>query len=301
MGSNWVRYTLAEGNQGHAEGTNAMLKRVSLAVICLSWLTYTAPAAAQEHATLVLHSGERISGELLDMGGAGFALRVGGQDRQVATTDVTAIEFVGSQPNRSVQSRLNMGHQLVVLRNGQVVEGRLTDIGGTSPLRITIETPSGPQNLSSSEIATVYLANPLRMAAMHDVTEGAVGTTDSNGVTTIMVPGNQEWTSTGIVVREGEMVRITAGGRIKFGPTDSDYAPAAGAGRQLMGPGAPLPNAPKAALLGRIDGSQPFLIGTLGTIRMPASGTLHLGFNDDMVSDNSGELQVTIAKGARRR
>ena len=54
-----------------------MLKRVSLAVICLSWLTYTAPAAAQEHATLVLHSGERISGELLDMGGAGFALRVG--------------------------------------------------------------------------------------------------------------------------------------------------------------------------------------------------------------------------------
>lgn len=281
-----------------------MLKRASLAVVCLSWLASAAPAAAQEHATLVLRSGERISGELLDLGGAGFALRVSGQDRQVATSDVAAIEFVWGQPTRSVQSRLNMGQQLVVLRNGQVVEGRLTDIGGTSPLRMTIEAASGTQNLSSSEVATVYLANPFRVAAMADVREGAVattGTTGSDGVRTIAVPGNQEWTSTGIVVRQGEMVRITSTGRIKFGPNEGDYAPAAGVGRQPMGAGAPLPNAPKAALLGRIDANQPFLIGTLGAIRMPASGTLHLGFNDDMVSDNSGELQVTIAQGARRR
>src|SRR3954462_12752337 len=54
-----------------------------------------APALAQEAATVVLRSGERVSGELVDMGGSGFAVRVGGSIRRVPTGDVAVVDFGG--------------------------------------------------------------------------------------------------------------------------------------------------------------------------------------------------------------
>ena len=50
------------------------------------------------------------------------------------------------------------------------------------------------------------------------------------------------------------------------------------------------------ALIGRINSGAPFAIGNQETVRMPASGTLYLGINDDNVSDNSGHFQVVISR-----
>ena len=109
-------------------------------------LALAGPTTASQSATVVLRSGERISGELVDMGGSGFELRVGGASRRVPTGDVAVIDFSGgsSFPDAEV-NQIPAGQHLVVLSSGQVVAGNLFDIGGTQPLRISVNTArSGP-------------------------------------------------------------------------------------------------------------------------------------------------------------
>src|SRR3954469_18520105 len=82
------------GSQEIQEEMN-MFKRTILA-LSVAALAITGVAQAQENATLTLRSGERISGQLVDMGGSGFAVRVNGQDRNIGTNDVAVIDFSGS-------------------------------------------------------------------------------------------------------------------------------------------------------------------------------------------------------------
>jgi hypothetical protein len=264
-----------------------MLKRAVLVTLCFGLLA-SAPSFAQEQATIVTKSGERISGSLVDMGGVGFTIRVNGNDRNVATNDVAVIEFTGAgSVSADVRNRLNAGQQFVVLRNGQVVEGRLYDIGGTSPLRITVDTPSGQRDLTSSEVAQVYLANS-------SSDRNAVATTGNNNGA-ITVPGNQDWVSTNVTVNSGERLNITASGQVKYGPDRDHQASVAGA-RLQRNPNSPVPNAPLGALIGRIDEGPAFYIGSSRNVTVPASGTLYLRVNDDIVNDNSGAFQVRISK-----
>jgi hypothetical protein len=60
---------------------NIMLKRtiVAASVAALSF----AAVSAQESATFTLRSGERISGQLVDLSGSGFQVRVNGQDGEL--------------------------------------------------------------------------------------------------------------------------------------------------------------------------------------------------------------------------
>ena len=94
-------------------------------------------------------------------------------------------------------------------------------------------------------------------------------------------------------MQNGQTLTFNSSGQVKFGPERTHTAQPAGA-RLQRGPNAPLPTAPLGALIGRIDDGQPFLIGAQRSVRMPASGTLHLRVNDDIDTDNSGSFQVTI-------
>ena len=128
-------------------------------------------------------------------------------------------------------------------------------------------------------------------------TTGAADTRDGAGTTsrTIVVPATRQWTPTNIRVNQGDRIRIQTTGEIQWTPNASDRARAAGALDQKRTPGAPMPNSFAGALLGRIDSGQPFGIGDLTSIVVPASGQLYLGINDDTVSDNSGQFQVVIS------
>ena len=263
-----------------------MLKRAALVAFCIGLLA--GPSFAQEQATIVTRSGDRISGALVDMGGVGFTIRVNGNDRNVPTNDVAVIEFTGAgSVSADVRNRLNAGQQFVVLRNGQVIEGRLYDIGGTNPLRVTVDTPSGQRDLTSSEVAQVYMANPSGGGA-----QVQPGTTAGG---TITVPGNQDWVSTNVSVNRGERVNFTASGQVKYGPNRDHQASVAGQ-RLQRNPNAPVPNAPLGSLVGRIDDGPAFYIGSTKTVTMPGEGTLYLRVNDDIVDDNSGTFQVRISK-----
>jgi len=254
------------------------------------------PVFAQETATLALRSGERPSGQLIDMNGSGFILRVNGQDRTIPTGEVSAVEFVGGAPPADAQARINAGQPVVVLRNGQVIDGRLSDVGGTSPLRLTIETASGPREFSSRDVAQAYV-NP--------VASGVVGTAGQAATTAapapipagaITVPANAGWVNTNIAVKRGDRLTFNAVGDVMISPTASSGI---GGSPAVTNPAAAylLRGAPAGALIGRVGNGTPFLIGSnTQPIAVNASGTLQLAVNDDQLNDNTGEFHVSISR-----
>ena len=142
----------------------SMFKRMVLA-LSVAALSVTGVAHAQESATLTMRSGERVSGQLVDMGGSGFAVKVNGQDRNIPTNDVAVIDFSGGSMSDSDWAKVTDGQHAAWLKNGQTVAGQLFDIGGTSPLRISFKTSSGDRELSSNEISRIVLAKPSTGAA----------------------------------------------------------------------------------------------------------------------------------------
>lgn len=274
-----------------------MLKRVIGALACTAVLLFAAPAYAQESATLVLRSGERVSGELVDLNARGFAIRVGGELRRVNKADVAIVEFSGAGGaalNSDWTSKVNSGQQAVQLRSGEMVAGNLYDISGTHPLKITIDTPSGRREFNSSQVGRLYL-NTQGTSAV------ATGGTSSQPSVpgAIVVPGNQQWVATGLTVRRGETINFQMTGEVQLSASANDKAQPAGAMSQRKAPGSPLPNEFAGALIARIGNGQPFAIGNQTAVRMPESGPLYLGVNDDAVGDNSGQFNVVVTRPRR--
>jgi len=260
-----------------------MFKRtiVAASVAALSF----AAVSAQESATFTLRSGERISGQLLDMGAAGFQIRSNGQERTIPTGEMALIDFAGSGMSSGDWDRVS-GGPVIWLRNGQTINGSLVDVGGASPLRITIRTSDGERDLTSSEVSRIAMSRP--------TDTGTSATTGSGSGNNVTVSARSQWTPTGITVRRGETVRITADGEIRISGDSNDRATASGVVNQRFDAGAPLPRTLAGALIGRIGNGQPFGIGTSATIQAPANGQLFLGINDSNVSDNDGAFQVSI-------
>ena len=128
-----------------------------------------------------------------------------------------------------------------------------------------------------------------------------VSTTPVSQEKTLVVPGNSRGTDTGIELRSGDSVTITASGNITAGRRAGVVSPdggRAGLGGALLGT-RPVPNAGVGALIGYLrtpDGqvSQPFMVGSQQAITSPADGRLFLLINDDNYSDNSGQFDVRI-------
>ncbi len=270
-----------------------MFKRTILALSAAA-LTITGVAQAQENATLTLRSGERVSGQLVDMGGSGFEVRVNGQGRQIATGDVSVIDFSGNTMSEADWAGAGNGQQ-VVLKNGTTVNGQLFDIGGTSPLRITVKTGSGDREFSSNEIARIILARPSGAAA--PATSGLAAPT-GNGIS---VSPRQQWTSTGLTVKKGEVLSFNTSGDVQLSGDAGDIAASAGSKRGTNSAAGPLRNALAGALIGRIGNGPAFAIGNQSTVPMPAAGQLFLGVNDDNLGDNQGEFRVDIQRTNTRR
>jgi len=280
-----------------------MVNRVLLTATCL-WCLGVVPAVAQVPATLILRSGERIAGDLVDLNAGGFSMRVNDKPRTVRPLDVAMVQFADpGDLSLDAQKKLAAGQQFAVLRDGGTADGRLVDVGGRRPLRLTFESPSGAtRNLTSAEVAVVYLARPASgqwQAPGAAAAASAVPATPGQRVFT--VSGSQAWTSTLLIFQAGDMVGFRATGQVRLSPDASDVVPPGGVPRSKVGPNAPLPVAPRGALVGRIDGGQPFMLGAQQSVRIPANGILYLGVNDDLTSDNGGEFQVTVSILPRRR
>lgn len=119
----------------------------------------------------------------------------------------------------------------------------------------------------------------------------------------ITVPGNQSGgVDTGIDLRSGDQVTITATGNItagqRVGVVSADGS-RVGVSSILGTSRRPVPNAGVGALVGYIlqtngQPSQYFLVGSQATLTTPVDGRLYLLVNDDNYSDNSGSFSVRI-------
>lgn len=91
------------------------------------------------------------------------------------------------------------------------------------------------------------------------------------------------------------MMYFVASGEWRWGPNRRDDA--AGERNSPRNYLRPMPGQPAPALIGRIgDGAAPFIIGAeAGPFRVRSSGRLYLGINDDVLTDNTGSLRVTIS------
>jgi len=119
----------------------------------------------------------------------------------------------------------------------------------------------------------------------------------------IAVQGNQpRGVDTGIDLRAGDQVTITATGNVTAGRRAGVVSPDGGrqsAGAVFGASAYPVPTAGVGALIGYIlqpngQNSQPSLIGSQATFTTPVDGRLYLLVNDDNYSDNSGSFSARI-------
>jgi len=248
--------------------------------------------AAQPSTTVMLRSGEQFTGQLVDLGGSGFAFNLNGQEREIQPSDVVYIDFGGGDFNVPNEvANLAGGQHAAVLYNGSVVVGQFYDVGGRQPLRITFRTSSGERELSSNDVRRIYLNRP----------QANAGATPSGGgqSRTVNVSATQQWTPTGLNVRQGQNVQFQSNGQINLDRNGVMSTPGGNPG--MFDRQGPLPTTPTGALIGRIGGAgarggggTPFLIGTQNLVVMPANGQLFLGVNDRVLNDNSGSYQIQI-------
>lgn len=259
-------------------------------------------SAVQQASTILLSSGETVTGELVDHGGVGFTVRVGGQDRVISQADVVSIDFGGGPLEHPAAARdLAAGNSLVVLRSGEAVAGQFYDVSGTTPLRIVVRTPSGERTFMSNDVRRIYMQRaPGAPATAADAPPAAL----TDPIATVAVSARTGWTDSGITVAQGERLRFAATGTIVFSPR-GHRAPPAGSEDNLRDTNAPVRTALQGALIGRVGGTvrgrgaaagTVFVIGSQTSVVMPAGGQLFLGINDSGLDDNSGQFSVQIGR-----
>jgi hypothetical protein len=263
-------------------------------------------AVAAEQATFILSNGERRSGELSASGpeAANFVngrLSLSGQ--QVPIDQVAVIDLAGGTPSATELSRVPKGPaQAVVMRSGHAQAGKFVNIvrGDT----LLWENDKGQQEqYPLRDVSRIYLhSQNARSAYNAPASQGATPPAVATSGQTQSQPGgvrvhaNVAWNDTGITVKSGDMVTFRTSGQIQFGESPGQTAGPDG------NPGAKSPNFPVSAvgagaLIGKIGSSAPFAIGTNSSpIRMPASGRILLGVNDNEINDNSGFFSVVISK-----
>ncbi|WP_299676674.1 hypothetical protein [uncultured Tenacibaculum sp.] len=104
---------------------------------------------------------------------------------------------------------------------------------------------------------------------------------------------HQGWKSTGIEIKKGETVHITASGIITFGPWGSWPFSPNGEFNVTADHGAPAPGLTKNSLVAQAGGL-PVFIGSAGTITAAQDTVLQIAANDNWSADNDGGWYLTV-------
>lgn len=272
-----------------------MRKRFLIPVL-VGILALGAAQAFAQTGTLVMRNGERLRAEVLDMG-RDFSLRVNGETRHVPLGDVVLIDFAGDGQNISAEelSKANAANGYVVMRNGEQFNARLQDFTG-KPL---VALFSDGRRSNIGDVSRIYfgsVSNVPGFPSMPKATAGSDLPSEApQRARTVTVPGNVQWTNTGISVSRGQMLRFESSGEIRLSTNGDDVARPAGALSGRMSQQAAMPSIMAGALIARIGNGQPFAIGDqTQPLGMSGEGRLFLGVNDDHVADNSGNYVVRV-------
>ena len=231
------------------------------------------------------------------------------------------IGAVGTDPDTPVEV-LGLNREFTAERDGRLYltanRGTYTDARGAFVVRVQTERELPQRRRDAAGRDVEEVDDPFdpnrstRPAATRPRTPGGGGgggsfPNDQTGgrnprrEASIELPATSRGTDTGIDLRAGDRVTITATGQIVAGRRAGSVGPEGG---QSTGFGSivssrPLPNAGVGALIGLIrlaDGQavQPFFVGGQLTFTAQADGRLILLVNDDNYNDNSGNFSVRI-------
>src|SRR5688572_8387920 len=108
-----------------------VMRKHFLVPILVGILALGASQAFAQSATVVMRNGDRVQGEVIDMGRS-FTLNVGGQQRSIPIGDIVLIDFAGNgrDVSRDELTRANAANGFVVMRNGEAFNASLQDFTG---------------------------------------------------------------------------------------------------------------------------------------------------------------------------
>jgi hypothetical protein len=279
-------------------------------VVCALWVT--APFAQTPQVTVQLRDGSKIEGRIEEMTADGtLFLRVSQHDqRRIPISSVALIDRVGGAsglPDTELREAAGPQH-LLLLNNGSSVKGQLVAIRGGQgsaqegqPRAYVFRSQDGnQQEYQMAQVSRVYMGTYPVAAISGGANAGAESTLDpgSDSPGSIRVAATAGWVSTGMRVRQGDIVTFATTGEVQLSTNSADRARSTGSPSRTAA-GSPLPNTPAGALIGRIGNGQPFGIGNQTSIAMPNSGLLYLAVNDDELADNSGAFVVRLTRSRR--
>jgi hypothetical protein len=246
--------------------------------------------------TVWLDDGTSFRGAIAALGGRELAFRssrAGLRDRRYTLDEVDVIDFEGTGRRPDEESRVGRrGAHLLVMRNGRRVQGEFIGAERTAGAE-------GPY-LFRAQNGRLVTFTPDTAARLYLGSSDSLGSLDRpagwDAAGSIAVPAQQAWTRTGLNVRRGDVIQFTSRGEVQLSDADSDRASPNGTYSGRGAANAPLRDVPAGALIGRI-GNSVFVIGEgTRTVRMPSSGELILGVNDDHMPDNRGSFEVRVRR-----
>jgi hypothetical protein len=112
--------------------------------------------------------------------------------------------------------------------------------------------------------------------------------------TSVDVVGKRDWTSTGLIVKRGDRLRINASGSVTLDPTSGQNT--GPEGLELTDPKKLMPDKPTGALIGVIgaDNDDFIFIGRTTEFTATRDGLLFLSVNEGTLADNSGVFKAVI-------
>jgi hypothetical protein len=273
----------------------------------LATAVVVAPAEAQVTATMVLKNGQRHTGQQLYYRMDRREVSVRSSLHEAPRVPVDQVEYVDFGGTPDVNVNLSGSEQALVMRDGSIVKGQVIELGHqnpenqTTPFLVVFRTSGGEERrLPVNQVARVYFSDSRAGGSGGGASPGAPGIQVPEGQG-VAVPGNAQWTPTGLTVRRGEVVNFNTTGEVRLSSDPEDIAGSAGSRAQRYSQNAPLPRNYVGALIARVGNGAPFPIGNQTTVTMPAAGQLFLGINDDHVADNSGGFRVELRRSANRR
>jgi hypothetical protein len=267
---------------------------------------------------LLLRSGQRLEGFVVDIGGVDVTLRrPDGSEMRVPIGNVAVIDHdarISPDQEAALMARMESwlrrgGYFGYVCTGGAYyVAGGDLDIGGKENDRHYYSdaknvVDEGTARGSCGQYARVYLAPTPFGQAQNQQRERSRGPAAEEAPPgSVAIPARAGWVDTGITINRGDSVSFQTSGEVWLSGDQNDSAGPAGSRLQRTAPNAPLPGVLAGALIGRVGNSAPFGIGNqTGALPVPGMGRLFLAVNDDEWSDNRGQFNVIIRVQPRGR
>jgi hypothetical protein len=162
--------------------------------------------------------------------------------------------------------------------------------------------PAASEKVESKVIAPTAPPN----VPVSDTGEGERLTRKPTGpvkTVTVDVVGKRDWTSTGLIVKRGDRIRISASGTVILDPTSGRSAGPEGI-TDIPDPKKLVPDQPTGALIGVIgaDNDDFIFIGKATEFTAARDGLLFLSVNEGNLADNTGTYKAVIeVQGQRAR